>query len=149
MDRDDRVAAIVLAAQHLAGLGLLDVRLELVEPLQEVAVDGFTGLRPLDQDAEIVGAALQRLAGRQFLVQAPAALEQFLGLGGILPEVGMRDAGLDLLELRAMARLVKDSSADRRPASRGPDIDAPVLPAQTPRQSPFPGCTSVRPIIKF
>jgi hypothetical protein len=47
----------VLAAQHLAGLGLLDVRLELVEPLQEVAVDGFPPFRPLDEDAEIVGTA--------------------------------------------------------------------------------------------
>jgi hypothetical protein len=137
MDRDDGVAAIVLAAQHLAGFGLLDVRLEFVEAFQQLAIDGFPGLRPLDQDAEIVGAALQRLTAGQLLVQTAAALEQLLCFRGILPEVRMRDASLDFLELRPVARFVKDSSGDRRPASRGPDNDVPALRVQTPRQTPF------------
>src|SRR6185312_5415127 len=98
-----------LAAQHLAGFGLLDVRLEFVEAFQELAIDGFARFRPLDEDAEIVGAALQRLTAGQLLVQTAAALEQLLCVRGILPEVRMRDASLDFLELRTVARLVKDS----------------------------------------
>jgi len=105
----------VLAAEHLAGLRLLDIRLEVVEAFDEVAVDSFARFRPLDEHAHIVGASLQCLAGRQLFFEAAAPLKEFLRLAGVLPEFRVRDAALDLVELRAMARFVKDSSADRRP----------------------------------
>ena len=115
MDRDNRIAAIVLAAQHLAGLGLLDVRLEVVETFGEVAVNRLTGLGPLDEDAEIVGAARQGLTGSQLFVEAATALQQLLRLAGILPEIGVGDATLDL------------ASSARWPGSSkiAPQIDCP------------------------
>jgi hypothetical protein len=137
MDRDNRVAAIVLAAQHLAGLGLLDVRLKVVQTFGEIVVNRLTGLGPLDEDAEVVGATLQGLTGGQLFVEAATALQQLLRLGGILPEIGVGDATLDLVELRTMARFVKDNSADRLPASRDPDTAAPALRGRTPRNAPL------------
>jgi hypothetical protein len=127
----------MLAAQHLAGLGLLDVRLELVEPLGEIAVNRLTGLGPLDEDAEVVGATLEGLTGRQLFIEAATALQQLLRLAGIFPEIGVGNAALDLFELRTMARFVKDSSANRLPASRDPDTAAPALRGRTPRHSPW------------
>jgi hypothetical protein len=109
------VAAIVFAAEHLAGFRQLDVGLEFVEAFDEVPVNRLPRLGPLDEDADVVGAAPQGLAGGQLLFQAAAALQELLSLGGILPEIRMRDAALYLLELRTMARFVKDSSAGRQP----------------------------------
>src|SRR6185503_5498750 len=126
MDGDDGVEAIVLAAEHLAGFGGLDVLLEVVEALQQVAVDGLASLGPFDEHAEIVGAGLQRVAERELLVEPAAALQQLLRLGLILPEVGLGDAGLDAVELGTRSGCVKDSSADRKPASPDPDIAVPA-----------------------
>jgi len=119
MDREDRVAAIVLAAQHLARLGALDVGLQLLQPPEQVVLHGLAGLGPLDEHPEIVDTALQGVAERQLLLQTPAPLQQLLRLGLILPEVRFGDARLDARELGAMTRRVKDSSADRRTASPG------------------------------
>jgi hypothetical protein len=47
----------VLAAEHLARLGQLDVALEVVQALDEVCFDRLAGLGPFDEDAEVVGAA--------------------------------------------------------------------------------------------
>ena len=107
--------------------------MEFVEAFQQIAVDGLARPGPLDEHAQIVGAALQRLAERQLLFEPAAALQQLLRLGLVLPEIGIGDAGLDLVELGAVIRSVKDSSADRRPVSRDPDIAAPALRARTPR----------------
>jgi hypothetical protein len=99
VDGDDGVVAIVLAAEHLAGFSGLDVLLELVEAFQQVAVDGLASLGPFDEHAEIVGAALQRVAERDLLVEPPAALQELLRLGLVLPEVGLGDTGFDAIEL--------------------------------------------------
>ena len=55
MDRDDGVGAVVLAAEHLLGLGGLDFALELVEPALEISADVLAGVGPLEEDADIVG----------------------------------------------------------------------------------------------
>jgi hypothetical protein len=47
----------VLAAEHLARLGKLDVALEVVQALEEVRFDRLAGLGPFDEDAQVVGAA--------------------------------------------------------------------------------------------
>jgi hypothetical protein len=62
MDRDDRVGAVGLAAEHLLGLGGLDFSLEIVEAARQVGPDVLAGARPFDQDAEVVGAALELLS---------------------------------------------------------------------------------------
>jgi len=105
----------VFAAEHLARLRLLDVRLKVVEAFDEVPVDSFARFGPLHENAHVVRAALQCLAGRQLLFETAAALKEFLRLGGVLPEIRMRDAALDLVEFRAVTRFVKDNSAGQRP----------------------------------
>ncbi len=74
MNRDDRVAAIVLAAEHLLRLAGLDRRRQLVEPAPEIVGDRFTGLRPLDQDSEVVDPPLERVAQTDVVFQPAAPL---------------------------------------------------------------------------
>jgi len=110
----------VLAAEHLARLGGLDVGLVLVEPAGEIPVDGFAGLGPLDEDGDVVGPPLQGVAEGQLFFEASPALEQPLRLALVLPEVGFGDAGFYLVEFRTVSWGVKDSSGGRRCASPGP-----------------------------
>jgi hypothetical protein len=109
----------VLAAEHLAGLGRLDVGLELVDPPGQIGVYRLPRFSPLDEDAEVVCAALQRLGERQFVGQPAAALLQLLCFGVVLPEVGVERLLVNAFELGAVSWDVKDSSADRRNASPG------------------------------
>jgi hypothetical protein len=109
--------AIVLAAEHLAGFGGLDVLLEVVEAFQQVAVDGLAGLGPLDEHAKILRAGLQRVAERDLLVEPPAALQQLLRLGLVLPEVRLADARFDARQFFRGTCGVKDNSASQPTAS--------------------------------
>jgi hypothetical protein len=110
----------VLPAQHLARLGGLDVGLELVEAARQISVDGFAGLGPLDQDGQVVRAPLQGVGEIQFFFEAATPLQQLLRLTLVGPEVRLGDAGFQFVELRTVARDVKDSSAGRRCVSPGP-----------------------------
>jgi hypothetical protein len=109
----------VLAAEHLAGLGRLDIGLELVEPPGQVGVDRLAGFCPFDEHAEVIGAALQRFGERELPGQTAAALLQLLRFGVVLPEVRVESLLVDAVEFSAVSRGVKDSSADRRNASPG------------------------------
>ena len=55
MDGDDRVLAIVLAAEHLLDLAGLHFLVERVDPGDELVVHRLAGLGPFEQDREIVG----------------------------------------------------------------------------------------------
>jgi len=77
----------VLAAEHLARLGKLDVALEVVQALEEIRFHRLARPGPFDEDAEVVGAAGQRLGERQLVFDAASALQQLLRLGLVLPEV--------------------------------------------------------------
>ena len=58
MDGDDRVLAIVLAAEHLLGLAGLDFALDRSSSAaREIVVDRLARLGPFDEHGEIVGAA--------------------------------------------------------------------------------------------
>jgi hypothetical protein len=120
VDRDDGVAAVVLAAEHLARLGGLDVRLEGVYAYRQLGVHRLARLGPFDQHAEVLGAPLQGVAERQLFLQPPAPLQQLLRLGGVLPEIGVGAAGVDPGQLRSMAWGVKDNSAGWTTVSRDP-----------------------------
>jgi hypothetical protein len=120
MDRDDRVLAIVLAAQHLLCFGGLDFVSEFIEAARQIIGDRFARLCPLDQHGEVVSAAPQRV-GQPLIVLEPAApLQQFLRGRLVLPEVRVRNALFDFREFFRGSRGVKDSSAGRKRAWRDP-----------------------------
>src|SRR4029453_16265148 len=108
MDRDDRVLAIVLAAEHLLGLAGFDLGAEIVEALREVAGDVLAGLGPLDEHGEIVGAPLQRLAEREIPFERLAPLQDLLRGRLVLPEIGVGGLLLYLRELVGGFGGVKD-----------------------------------------
>src|SRR5436190_18727553 len=113
MDRDDRVGAVVLATEHLAGLGAFNLLLELVERAREVGRDVFAGAGPLDQHADVVGAPPERFQQRPIFFEAPAALHDLLRFGLVAPEVRRRGPRLYLAELRVKVCALKDASAAR------------------------------------
>jgi hypothetical protein len=123
MDRDDRVLAIVLAAEHLLRFARVHFASEIVESRRELCADRFPRLCPLGEHREVVDAALQRFAQRLVVFEPPAALQQLLCSRLVLPEVGVGDTLLDFRQFFCGAGGVKDSSADRPRAWRGPDTD--------------------------
>jgi hypothetical protein len=89
----------VLAAEHLLDFAGLHFLRERVEGLGELGVDGFARLRPLDEDGEVVAFPGQRCDEVAVLLETTAALEDFLRLGLILPEIGSRRARLEASQL--------------------------------------------------
>jgi hypothetical protein len=121
MDGDDRVLAIVLAAEHLLRFAGFDLGTELVEAACQIVEDGLPRLRPFDENRQIVDAALQRIAQPGIVLQPAPPLQQLLRRGLIFPEVRFGDALFYARELVRGAGGVKDSSADRMRAWRDPD----------------------------
>jgi hypothetical protein len=120
MNRDDRVLAIVLAAEHLLRLAGIDLHGELVEGAVQVVGDGLPRLCPFDEDVQIVESLAERDAQLAILLEPAAALQQLLRAGLILPEIGSGDALLYAGELGFGAGRVKDGSAGRARGARGP-----------------------------
>ena len=87
---DDRVLAIVLAAEHLLDLAGLHFLLERVERLTELGVDRLARLGPFDEHGEIVALLLERRHQLVVLLQATAALQDLLRVRLIFPEIGRR-----------------------------------------------------------
>jgi len=124
MDGDDRVAAIVLAAEHLLDLGRLHLALQLVEPAREVGFDRLALLQPLGQHGQVLAALLQGIAQSDVFFQAPAPLQQLLGFGLVRPEVRFTDARFDAADLVVESCNLKDNSACPRTSSSDPDTAA-------------------------
>jgi hypothetical protein len=112
----------VLAAEHLLGLARFDLGPELVEPRRQVFGDRFAGLRPFGEDGEVLDAPLQRVAEGAVQLERLAALQQLLRRRLVLPEIGIGNALLYPREFVGGTGGVKDSSADRTRAWRGPGI---------------------------
>jgi len=111
MDGHDCVGLIVLAAEHLVRLRGVDLRLEVVEATGQIGNDIFAGVGPLDQHAEIIGAALQRSLERLLVFEAPPPLHDFLRFGLVVPEAGFAGSLFYLGELFVQASGFKDASA--------------------------------------
>jgi hypothetical protein len=105
----------VLAAEHLVRLRGVDLRLEVVEATGQVNSDVFTGIGPLDQDAEIIGAALQRSFERLLILEPPAPLHDLLRFALVVPETGCARAFLYVSKLFVQASGFKDASATPSP----------------------------------
>lgn len=126
----------MLAAEHLAHLARLYFGGEFIEARGEVGADILPLLRPLHEDGEVIGAGAQRQHEVGVFLEAAAALQHLLRGRLIVPEAGR--GGL-LFERRNQLRdgvRVKDSSAGRPPASRGPGNAGSVRPNRWPRSSP-------------
>jgi hypothetical protein len=135
MDGHDGVFSIVRAAEHFFDFGRFDGGLELVQTTHEVAGHILALTCPLDEDAKILGAALQRLTrGGVFLDPAPA-LQDLLGLGLVLPEIGLGDPLLDIGDLLRRVGGVKDTSGDPSPACSDPRTGGRVHQEQLPYAS--------------
>ena len=80
-------------------------------PRARSAATSSPGVRPLDEHAEIVGAALQRLPQRLLVFEAPAPLHDFLRFGLVVPETGLAGALFYLGKLFVEAGAFKDASA--------------------------------------
>jgi hypothetical protein len=104
----------VHAAEHFLDLRRLDFLIEGVERLAEFAVYGFARLGPFDEDREVVALPAEGLDQIAILLQPFAALEGFLGLGRVVPEIGRGGARLETGQLVLRAGGFKDSPADRR-----------------------------------
>jgi hypothetical protein len=59
----------------------------------------LSGVRPLDEDSEIVAATAKRLAQGAVVFDATTPLHDFLRVGLIAPEIGIGDRFLDLGKL--------------------------------------------------
>ena len=87
-----------------------------LEGLRELGVDRFAGLGPLDEHGEVVALLLQRHDQVAILLEPPAALQDFLRFGLVLPEIGRGGARLEAGQFFVGAGGFKDSSADRQRA---------------------------------
>jgi len=111
MDGHDCVGLIVLAAEHLVRLRGVHFCLEVVEATGQIGSDIFAGIGPLDEHAEIIGAALQRSLERLLVFEAPPPLHDFLRFGLVVPEAGLAGSLLYLGKLLVQASGFKDASA--------------------------------------
>jgi hypothetical protein len=110
----------VLAAEHLLDLGRLHLLLQLVESVSELLVDGFALLEPLEDDTEVVGGLVEPARELDVLLEPAPALQDLLRLGLIFPEIRRGEPLLETAQFLGGACGLKDSSAGRRRASRGP-----------------------------
>jgi hypothetical protein len=103
MDRDDGVLPIHLAAEHRSDLTGLNVAAERLEAALEIARDVLALPRPIDKHTQVVELTTQRLGQRAVVFEPAAALQQLLCGRRILPELGVRDLGLDLAQFALQA----------------------------------------------
>ena len=116
MHGEDGVGMVVRAAEHLLGLGCLNLDGKIVEPVRQIVNDRLALAGPLDQDIEVVVAPLQRLRKLAVLLEPATAAEYALRALGVVPEVGRGRGLLQPRDFVSRAGCVKDSSANRPPA---------------------------------
>ena len=109
----------MLAGQHRFDFGAFDVFFERVESPLQVAADVLALVGPFNQDPDIVQLLDDRVAQLEVVGEATAPLQDLLRLSLVLPEVGSRYPGLELVQFAGCIRRVKDSSAGLWRASPG------------------------------
>jgi hypothetical protein len=100
--------------EHLLDLSGLDFLIEHVEGLAKLGVHCFAGCGPLHEHGEIVAFPAERVDEIAILLEPLAALEYFLSVGLVVPEVGSGGARLESGQFVLGAGSLKDNSADRR-----------------------------------
>jgi hypothetical protein len=110
----------VLAAHHLLDLAGLDFLIERLERLRELGVDGFARLRPFHQDREVVAFFPERGDEIAIQLEPPAALQDLLRFGLIVPKIRRGGTRLEAGQLVFGSSGFKDSSGDRPRACSNP-----------------------------
>ena len=126
----------MLPAEHLLDLAAFHEAGELFDALGKLGRDIFALRRPVDQYAEVIGLGGEGGDQLYFFLDAAAALESFLRLDLVVPEIGRRRAGLYLCKLVTRSSCFKDNSGDRRRALRGPGTDVSTHRERKPRIPP-------------
>jgi hypothetical protein len=111
MDRQDGVAGVVLAGEHETELPFVEERLEGRHRRRQVGRDGLSLARQL---GEHLGLLLEDALRLELLGQPGAVSQDLLGLGGVLPEVGVGGLALERFEPAAGVTLLKDDLGERR-----------------------------------
>jgi hypothetical protein len=122
MDGHDRVLAVVLAAEHFLRFARFDLGGEVVQRAGELVADGLAGFDPFGQDRQVLEPAPQGFGELAVFFQPPAALQQLLRGGLILPEVWSANALLYPRQFGCGTCGVKDGSAGQRRAVPDPDV---------------------------
>jgi hypothetical protein len=82
----------VLAAEHLLDFRALHLLAQRVERLREVGGDVLALPGPVHEHTDIVDLARELIAKLEIVGQAAPALQGFLRLGRVFPEIGGGDA---------------------------------------------------------
>jgi hypothetical protein len=116
MNRDDGVAAVVLAPEHLLDFSGVDLARQSIEAFTQLGErTRIALLGPFDENRQVVTAALQGSYELTILFEPAASLKQSLRALLVLPEVRRRDLRLNLFQLFVWFSRLKDSSADQPP----------------------------------
>jgi hypothetical protein len=106
----------VLAAEHFLDLAAFDESGELLDGCRQVCFDIFALACPVHEHTKIVCFGSQGRDQLDLFLHSTAALEDFLRLDLVVPEIGRRCAGFYLCELVSRASGLKDNSGDRQRA---------------------------------
>jgi hypothetical protein len=87
----------VLAAEHLLGLGGINLRFQRVERPRQVGANVLAALRPLEQDADVVNFLGKAVAQLEVFGEPALPQQRLLRFGLVVPECG---SGNLLFELR-------------------------------------------------
>jgi hypothetical protein len=133
----------VLPAQHFLRLTGVDLSGELLERAAEIVRNGLSRFGPFDQYVEIIEAAAERGAQLTIVLEAAAALQQFLRPGLVLPEVGSGNAFFYIGKLGFRAGGVKDGSAGRGRGAPDPRTCEADLPIARPNVNSSAWCPAL------
>jgi hypothetical protein len=106
----------VLAAEHLFDFSGFHLRFDSVERALQIGGHVLALLRPFEQHTQVVDLRGEAVAQLDVLREPPLPLECLLRVGLVVPEIRRPDFQFELRQFSGIVRMVKDSSASRRPA---------------------------------
>ena len=138
VNRDHGIGAVVLAPEQPLRFGRLHLRFQAREARLEVRGDVLAGAGPLHEHREIGFLLRKRFGQIDVVLQTPPPLQHALCLGLVLPEIGLADAGFELIDLVPGGAGVKDASEAPPSASRGRRAAGPDRRVRVPKKILLP-----------
>ena len=115
IDGDDGIAGIVLATKQHLGFALLDVILEQLQALLQLAGGGVVYLGEIEEDFDVADEAGVQLGGLNRPLESCPLLECLLGECLVLPEVRCSGALFEPGQFCLLRFDVKETSGVQRP----------------------------------